>query len=72
MARKIVEHIRKNKVSLDECEDAQEFVNQVTNPRRPGKATNESTAAASGNPFGGFSVSKPAQGAGMAQGGTSR
>ena len=37
MARKLVEHIRKNKVSLEECEDAYEFVNQVTNQRRSGK-----------------------------------
>ena len=72
MARKIVEHIRKNKVSLDECEDAQEFVNQVTNQRRPGKPANENSAAASGNPFGGFSVRNPNEGVGMAQGGTVR
>ena len=69
MARKIVDHIKKNKVTLDQ--DPQQLVASVTNQRKPQSAAGE-PAQQPGNPFGGFQVRKPGEGARMAQGGMSR
>ena len=52
MARKLLEHIAKNDVSVDSEEDAHQLVSLVTNQRRPNPVTTPS--AASSNPFGGL------------------
>lgn len=69
MARKVVELIRKQQVKIGSEEDACELVNLATNQRRPAKPD----SSVSNNPFGGFKVLKPTEGAaGMAQGGMGR
>lgn len=56
MAKKLVEHIKKNQVPLEECEDIQALVSLVTNPRRGGKQPPAEGSSVNNNPFGGFQV----------------
>ena len=67
MARKLIEHIKKNQVSLEECEDVQALVSLVTNQRRGGKQPTVEGSSGNNNPFGGFQVKQAAAaGPGMA------